>query len=90
MTIGVADEARRLGLGSALIRLSMVTIKRLFPVCELVYLHVADYNKSAIRFYTQNDFTNMKTDKDHYLIHDKNYDAVLFYKAIDDEPQDNH
>lgn len=48
----------------------------------MIYLHVVDYNESAIRFYERNDFKMLKRIKDHYVIFDKNYDAYVLYKDI--------
>lgn len=84
MTIGVVDECRRLGLGTKLIERTIAVLNCKWPLCEVLYLHVVSYNESAIRFYLneRNKFIRLKTIKDHYVIYEKNYDAVLLYKDI--------
>jgi len=51
MTIGVVDECRRLGLGTQLLNKAIQVLKKYWSACEILYLHVVDYNESAIRFY---------------------------------------
>jgi ribosomal protein S18 acetylase RimI-like enzyme len=84
MTIGVVDECRRLGLGTKLIDETVRILHRDFPQCSLLYLHVVTYNESAIRFYLneRNGFIRFNEIKDHYVIFEKNYDAVTLYKVI--------
>ena len=82
MTIGVIDECRQLGLGTKLIDLTFKIVKNKYPLVQFVYLHVVDYNEAAIRFYIKNNFTNFKREKDHYLILDKEHDAITLYKEV--------
>ncbi|TNV86426.1 hypothetical protein FGO68_gene2430 [Halteria grandinella] len=84
MTIGVIDECRRLGLGTQLIERTIKVLNRDFPACAVLYLHVVTYNESAIRFYLneRNRFVRYGLIKDHYVIFEKNYDAVSLYKII--------
>jgi ribosomal protein S18 acetylase RimI-like enzyme len=56
MTIGVIDECRRLGLGSILVDKTIEMLQQNWTICEVIYLHVIDYNESAIRFYERNHF----------------------------------
>ena len=50
---------------------------------------MVDYNEAAIRFYIQkNGFTNFKREKDHYLILDKEHDAITLYKEVYEQKQD--
>lgn len=52
----------------------------------MLYLHVVDYNISAIKFYKdKNGFKLSKVEKLHYQIFDSEYDALVFYKFIDRE-----
>ena len=52
----------------------------------MMYLHVVDYNISAIKFYTEkNGFEELRVEKDHYDIFDKQFDAIIFYRFLDRE-----
>ena len=84
MTIGVVDECRRLGLGSRLLDYTIDVLNKQWPNCEVLYLHVVDYNDTALKFYLnqKNKFIQHSIIKDHYVIHNKNYDAVLLYRDI--------
>ena len=55
-------------MGSLLLDHTMRKLANSFPHCKLAYLHVVDYNTSAIRFYEKNEFINYGTEKDHYRI----------------------
>lgn len=82
MTIGVVDECRRLGLGSRLLNHTIEYLQNNYKNCEIIYLHVVDYNETAIKFYERNGFTQHKRLKNHYIIFNKPYDALIFYKDI--------
>jgi len=60
MTIGVVDECRRLGLGTMLLNEVTKVINQSWSHCEIIYLHVVDYNEAAIRFYEKNNFRTLK------------------------------
>ena len=84
MTLGVIDEVRKLGLGTTLLQKTFYHVAQHYPECEIIYLHVVDYNKSAINFYTKkNHFKVMKREVDHYTIFDEEYDALVLYTIID-------
>lgn len=84
MTLGVIDEVRKIGLGTMLLQQTYTKVAQSYPECEIIYLHVVDYNKSAINFYTsKNNFKVMKREIDHYVIFDEEYDALLLYTVID-------
>lgn len=89
MTIGVLDECRKLGIGSFLLE---NTIKKILEHKEwqnqvqFIYLHVAIYNESAIKFYLKNGFCKHKTLKEWYQIFEKPYDAVLLFRKINQVP----
>lgn len=82
MTIGVVDECRRLGLGTKLLNFTIEKLQELYPTCEIIYLHVVDYNETAIKFYERNGFTIHRRNKQHYEIFGKPYDALTLYKDI--------
>jgi hypothetical protein len=57
--------------------------------CTIAYLHVVDYNKSAINFYIKkNGFEMLKVEKAHYVIFNKEYDAIVLYKKLQFAPLD--
>lgn len=82
MTIGVVDECRRMGLGTMLLEEVTKILRQTWTKCEILYLHVVDYNESALRFYERNNFSTLKRLKSHYYIFEKPYDALLLYKDI--------
>ncbi len=85
MTIGVIDECRRIGLGSKLLQEfdDMLLNKR--PNCKGVYLHVIDYNKVAIKFYSKNSFKEVNTIRNYYNIMDDIYDAIILFRIYEDK-----
>ena len=88
MTIGVIDECRKWGIGTLLLReANNLVIKhpKFGKTCKFVYLHVATYNESGIRFYDRNRFTKVKRLEAWYEIFGKPYDALLYYKRIEGE-----
>jgi ribosomal protein S18 acetylase RimI-like enzyme len=52
---------------------------------RFIYLHVAVYNDSALRFYGKNGFVKLKELKEWYSIFEKPYDAILLFKKIERE-----
>ena len=82
MTIGVIDEARKLGIGSRLLQAMADCMMLQEPAVEALYLHVVIYNLQALAFYDKNDFKRIGELRDWYEIHGRNYDAVLLYKPI--------
>ena len=89
MTLGVIDECRQMGLGTLLLNQKCKEVLNCYPECRIIYLHVVDYNTSAIKFYTsKNDFVQCSVIKDHYEIFEQEYDAILLYKLINSPPSD--
>ena len=82
MTIGVIDECRQMGLGSQLLAHNISLLEQNAPNCVAIWLHVIDYNHSAIKFYEKNGFLNYGRLKRHYTIAKKDYDAILLYRPI--------
>jgi ribosomal protein S18 acetylase RimI-like enzyme len=61
MNIGILDECRSIGLGSLLLEENEKHVLKKRPDCNMMYLHVVDYNESAIKFYEEkNNFTRFK------------------------------
>ena len=48
MTIGVLDECRKMGLGTKMLNYTIEMLEKSYPNCCVIWLHVIDYNKSAI------------------------------------------
>jgi ribosomal protein S18 acetylase RimI-like enzyme len=57
-------------------------VVREHTACEILYLHVVEYNETALRFYERNKFSTLKRIKNHYVIFEKDYDGYLLYKDI--------
>ena len=61
MTIGVIDECRKLGIGTQMLDYTIDLIEQTFEHCLAIYLHVADYNQAAIKFYEKHEFRKVGT-----------------------------
>lgn len=82
MTIGVADEVRRLGAGSGLMRELERTIRTERPTCVCISLHVLETNRAAMGCYRKNGFQATRMIRKYYEMFGKNYDAQYYVKAI--------
>ena len=56
MTLGVIDEFRSTGLAKKLLN-QVVVFARDKPTIGIIFLHVVNYNKRAIKFYKNNGFS---------------------------------
>lgn len=83
-TLGVINEFRRLGLAKILIKKAIEKIE-LTQNCVGVFLHVIEYNQSAIKFYNSIGFSIAEKYKDYYIINDSKFDANIFYIPIRNE-----
>ena len=45
-----------MGLGSKMLEYTISYLEKSFQSCVSIWLHVIDYNESAIRFYLKNKF----------------------------------
>jgi ribosomal protein S18 acetylase RimI-like enzyme len=79
MTIGVINEARRLGISSDLIINMKKYLTSKYENCLGYYLHVVDYNNTAINFYKKIGFTIHRKVHNYYNINDYTYDGELLY-----------
>ena len=87
MTLGVIDEFRKHGIGTVLLYETYEHVIHNYSYCNIVYLHVVCYNHSGINFYTQkNGFVICKKEINHYVIFDKEFDALLLYIVLDRQP----
>jgi ribosomal protein S18 acetylase RimI-like enzyme len=82
MTIGVVDECRRFGLGTKMIDHTIKILREQWPRCEVIYLHVVSYNEAALKFYERNRFIRHSKIINHYFIMEKDYDAIVLYKDL--------
>jgi len=80
-TIGVCDEFRRYGLGTKLLNelIKNVSLRR---QCIAIYLHVIEYNQSALKFYFTNNFDEVNTIYGYYYIDEVRYNAKVFLKVL--------
>jgi ribosomal protein S18 acetylase RimI-like enzyme len=83
-TLGVINEFRRLGVAKLLIDKALEKMK-LIKNCTGVFLHVIEYNQSAIKFYNNIGFYLAEKYKDYYCINDARFDANIFLKPIRNE-----
>ena len=80
-TLGVIDEYRKIGLGKILVK-KAIEIMQMKKNCLAVYLHVVEYNKSAITFYDKLDFIESELIQDYYTFKDAKYNARVYYKIL--------
>ena len=83
-TIGVIDEARRLGIASRLLDIAYEKAKKK-KNCVSISLHVLTTNQQAIRCYEKNGFVHVCNVKNYYTIQGKTYDARYYVKKVRDK-----
>lgn len=89
LTLGVTDQYRHLGIASQLIQRVIVFAQH--QLCRAVYLHVIEYNLTALSLYRRNKFEELAVLRNFYFIGtgrqpdpDRNsYDAYLYAFLID-------
>lgn len=82
MTIGVIDEARRLGVASMLINHVVATIKSTRKDCIALALHVIEKNMTAIKCYEKNQFVHVFDVPNYYDILGKHYNGKYYIRHI--------
>jgi ribosomal protein S18 acetylase RimI-like enzyme len=85
MTIGVIDECRNMGLGTRLLNEVISNIREKRKRCMAIYLHVIDYNISAIRFYLKNEFIECNNIRNYYFINRVYYHGKVLCKLFSNE-----
>eukprot|EP00826_Nyctotherus_ovalis_P021709 TRINITY_DN1705_c0_g1_i7.p1 TRINITY_DN1705_c0_g1~~TRINITY_DN1705_c0_g1_i7.p1 ORF type:complete len:246 (-),score=58.05 TRINITY_DN1705_c0_g1_i7:134-871(-) len=80
-TIGVIDEARRLGVASQLIDLVHEEAKKR-KKCVSLSLHVMKVNEQAIKCYERNGFVHVCDISDYYEIKGEMHDAKYYVKKV--------
>jgi ribosomal protein S18 acetylase RimI-like enzyme len=76
VTIGVVTPLRRHGIAQQLLQELQTASAVARPV--YIYLHVAAYNASGIRFYEGAGFSRQEVLRDHYWIEGRRYDAYAY------------
>ena len=84
MTIGVIDECRNLGLGSKLLKELILTLKTKRKNCIAVYLHVIDYNETAIKFYIKNEFMECNYIRNYYYLNKTFFHAKVLCRYMNE------
>eukprot|EP00826_Nyctotherus_ovalis_P003300 TRINITY_DN10670_c0_g1_i4.p1 TRINITY_DN10670_c0_g1~~TRINITY_DN10670_c0_g1_i4.p1 ORF type:complete len:231 (-),score=44.85 TRINITY_DN10670_c0_g1_i4:510-1202(-) len=85
MTFGVADELRRLGIGSELLKRCVEAGRAKVPKCKGVSLHVIEHNHTAIAFYKKQGYRQLQYNKDYYHIKGKVHSSYIFGKLFEDK-----
>ena len=80
-SLGVIDEYRRLGVGTKLMEMFIEEVKKRGGVS--IYLSTLSYNNSAIKFFENNQWYFYENLKNYYRVHDKTFDAQIYYYIID-------
>ena len=80
-SIGVIDEARRLGIGKRLIEEAELYAMRMYENCIGLCLEVIETGKRAIGLYRKVGFTELYTKSDYYNIGGTLYNAIVFAKT---------
>lgn len=83
LTIGCVPEYRQRGIASRLIGMC-VEYARSVESCGAVYLHVIDYNHSAVKLYEKNHFQYLKTNQSFYHINEEYYSALVYILYLRD------
>lgn len=83
LTIGCVPQYRKQGVASKLIQMS-IEYARTVPSCGAVYLHVIDYNHSAVKLYQKNRFQYLKTNQAFYHINNEYYNAFVYIYYLQD------
>ncbi len=81
LTIGVINEARRMGVGKKLISL-MCELYKIRLQVKAISLDVIDYNNVAINFYKRIGFVKIGVKVKHYELFGKRYDALVLIKYL--------
>ena len=80
-SIGVIDEARKMGIGGQLLMKLEEKVRRM-KECQTISLHVIAYNIMAIEFYKKRGFGIICTRRNYYTIFYKSYSAYYMEKPM--------
>ena len=81
LTLGLREEYRRSGLGTALLLESLSHAKQNIN-CGAVYLHVIHYNQAAMKFYEKNGFIFLRELDEFYVIDKIQHSSYLYILYI--------
>lgn len=81
-TLGVVDELRKRGLASVLLAECVRRVEATDPTCPVIFLHVIEYNRAAMRLYEKNGFKEFKTEPQFYKLGEVWYSGVMFYRPL--------
>ncbi len=81
-SIGVADEARRLGVCTALLREVEKSARSDRPKCVCISLHVLETNKAARGCYEKNGFQFASLIKGYYTMFGKRHNGLYYVKPL--------
>lgn len=79
LTLGIVDELRGLGIASDLLETAIARTRACDPSCAVIFLHVIEYNRTAMKLYEKNAFKRFKTEPNFYKIGETWYSGVMFY-----------
>ena len=82
LTLGVVDELRRKGLGKRVLEKAIEEVVKRDPYCQIIMLHVIEYNTSAGKLYRELGFLEFKIEPNFYFFADQWYNGILFYKKL--------
>ncbi|OII73630.1 GCN5-related N-acetyltransferase family protein [Cryptosporidium ubiquitum] len=78
LTMGVIEEFRFLGIGKQLLNIVIGYYQKFHPTVNAIFLHVVDYNSSAINLYKRLKFEEILHWDNFYKILDGFYGSYLF------------
>jgi ribosomal protein S18 acetylase RimI-like enzyme len=81
MTLGVVDECRGIGFAGLLLNKLITEVRKVNSA--VLYLHVVDYNTTAIKYYLKNGFIEASLIKNYYHIKDDVYDTKVMVRQLE-------
>lgn len=81
-SIGVIDEARRLGIAGKLIEIACEHARTKDPLCHGMGLNVLCTSIPTIRCYEKHNFKKLFVDKGYYNIGNKEIDAIYMIRSF--------
>lgn len=78
ISLGVAQTFEGLSIGGTLLSRTLTFFQSKTSAIKVFYLHVASYNKKALRLYEKHNFQHIAVLHNHYFINGSFEDAFLF------------
>jgi len=82
-TLGVIDACRGKGIASELLHRGLQHAKEVQPNLQAVWLHVVDYNDTALRFYERAGFRRVRRFRHFYHFFERPWDSILLVHYLD-------